>query len=71
MDSDSFYLIRCVIWSPFAVLIALVHVVLSIALCVTILGIPLARVHVNLAKFALFPLIDDSATRRDCMMMAV
>jgi len=55
--------IRCVLWFPFFVVISLAHICFTLLLCLTIVGIRLARTHYMLLRFAVFPMIDSPQTR--------
>jgi uncharacterized membrane protein YccF (DUF307 family) len=61
------YYLRTIMWFPFLVAIGLVHILLTFVLCVTIVGIPLARTHYTLIRFATFPMIESAATREACL----
>ena len=61
------YYMRVLLWFPFLVAISAVHLFLTLCLCVTVVGIPLARTHYTLIRFAAFPMIDTAKTRDACL----
>jgi len=61
------YFTRAILWFPFMVTIAAVHLVLTLVLCITVVGIPLARTHYTLIRFSAFPMIDNTKTRDACL----
>lgn len=45
-----------VLWFPFGILMFLLHLILAVEAVLTIIGIPVAVMHLKMGKFLLFPM---------------
>lgn len=54
-----------ILWFPIGMLMFLAHIFLAIVSAITIIGIPVAVMHIKVAKFALFPMGARAKTSRE------
>eukprot|EP00457_Paulinella_chromatophora_P017647 gb/GEZN01018734.1/.p1 GENE.gb/GEZN01018734.1/~~gb/GEZN01018734.1/.p1 ORF type:complete len:145 (+),score=7.94 gb/GEZN01018734.1/:119-553(+) len=66
-DSDCAYTVRAILWCPFLILLCVVHITLGLLLFISIIFIPVARVHLTLLRFTFFP-CNDAPSKRETLV---